>query len=609
MPSDERRHLDMTSVASDPRYQTRQLVRRIVKDYSKEHAWRFLGAGICMVLVALSTGAMAKVVEPMMNEVFDAKNADSLAMVAMAVMAIFLVKGVAGLGHALLMNDIGRRIIRKIQIQLFERVIGHDLESFHRIGTGPLVARFTNDAIQMYGAASNALVAFARDVLSLIVLVGVMFSLDLRLAVVVFVIFPIAVFPAIALGHRLRKIARANQELAGKITGLLSQVFQGIRHVKAYNAEEREIANVTATLNKIARLAQKAAIVSSINRPILEMLTAVAIVAVLFYGGSQVIEGSRTSGSFFAFITAMLLAYQPMRRLVGLNLAIQTGLSAAQRVFATMDTVPRIRDKPGARILSKTEGHVELRGVSFSYGASIPALDSLSIDVPAGKTVALVGPSGAGKSTILNLIPRFYEADRGAVVIDGVDVRDVTLKSLRDQMALVSQDVTLFNDTVRANIAYGRPDASEFEIERAARDAFAHDFIAEMPEGYGTVIGEQGIRLSGGQRQRLSIARAVLKDAPILLLDEATSALDTQSEKYIQDALRRLMVGRTTLIIAHRLSTISHADLIYVIESGRVIESGTHQSLIDQGGLFAHLWALQTSLGEDDLGAERMGGV
>lgn len=601
MPSDKRRHLQLSDVDLDAHYGTWALIKRLIDEYSKEHAWRFAGAAVCMVLVALATGAMAKVVEPMMNEVFTAKNTDSLTTVALTVMAIFLVKGLAGLGHALLMTDIGRRIIKKIQVQLFKRVINHDLESFHRVGTGVLVARFTNDAAQMYGAASNALVAFARDILSLVVLIGVMFSLDLQLAIIVIVIFPIAVVPAIGLGRRLRKIARANQELAGKITGTLSQVFQGIRHVKAYNAEEREIENVTATLEKVAKLAQKAAVVGSINRPILEMLTAVAIVAVLFYGGSQVIEGDRTAGSFFAFITAMLLAYQPMRRLVGLNLTIQSGLSAAQRVFFTMDVIPAIRDKPKAMELRRAPGHLELRGVHFSYGAGIPALDDLSIDVPAGKTVALVGPSGSGKSTILNLIPRFYDADRGAVLIDDVDVRDVTMKSLREQMALVSQDITLFNDTVRANIAYGRPDASNAEIEAAARDAYADEFIADLPNGYESVIGEQGVLLSGGQRQRLSIARAMLKDAPILLLDEATSALDTQSEKYIQDALRRLMAGRTTLIIAHRLSTINHADLIYVIEGGRVVESGTHQSLIDHGELFAHLWALQTSLNGQDV--------
>lgn len=601
MPLDERRPADMNETDLDARYGTWLLIKRIVNDYSKEHAWRFAGATICMVLVALATGAMAKVVEPMMNEVFTAKNTDALGTVAMTVMAIFLVKGLAGFGHALLMTDIGRRIIKKIQVQLFQRVISHDLESFHRVGTGVLVARFTNDAAQMYGAASNALVAFARDVLSLIVLIGVMFSLDLQLAIIVFVIFPIAVVPAIGLGRRLRKIARANQELAGKITGTLSQVFQGIRHVKAYNAEEREIVNVTATLEKVAKLAQKAAIVGSINRPILEMLTAVAIVAVLFYGGSQVIEGNRTAGSFFAFITAMLLAYQPMRRLVGLNLTIQSGLSAAQRVFFTMDVVPAIRDKPDAKVLERATGHLELRGVDFSYGAGIPALDDLSIDVPAGKTVALVGPSGAGKSTILNLIPRFYDANRGAVLIDDVDVRDVTMKSLREQMALVSQDITLFNDTVRANIAYGRPDASNAEIESAARDAYAEEFIADLPNGYDSIIGEQGVLLSGGQRQRLSIARAMLKDAPILLLDEATSALDTQSEQRIQEALKRLVVGRTTLIIAHRLSTIKNADLIYVLERGRIVESGTHRSLIEHDGLFAHLWALQTTLAEDDI--------
>lgn len=596
------------AITTDPRYQSGALIKRLITDYSKDHIWRFVVAGFFMVLVALATGAMAKVVEPMINEIFTEKNREAMHRVAWTILAIFIVKGVAGFGHAFLMNDIGRRIVRKIQVQLFRRLVHQDLAILHRLGTGHVVTRLTNDAAQMYGAAATAVVAFARDVLSLIVLIGVMFHLDPVLSLLVFVIFPAAVLPAIAFGRRLRKIAKENQELAGEILALLSQIFHGIRHVKAYNAEDREIAVVTKAVRKVARLGQKAAVASAANRPILEVLTALAIIAVLFYGGNQVIEGERTAGSFFAFITAMLLAYQPMRRLVGLNLTIQQGLNSAQRIFSAMDIDNEIREKPDAVTLGATEGRIEFRDVDFAYERDAPALNGLSIVLPAGKTVALVGPSGAGKSTVFNLIPRFYDVDEGAVLIDGTDIRDVTLHSLRAQVGLVSQDVVLFDDTVRANIAYGRPDATQEQIESAARDAYAHDFIMEMPNGYDTIVGENGIRLSGGQRQRISIARAVLKDPPILLLDEATSALDTQSERYIQDALRRLKVGRTTLVIAHRLSTISDADMIYVMDRGQVLEFGSHRELVSRNGMFAHLWALQTTITDDQKFQEAVAG-
>ncbi|HET8726882.1 MAG TPA: ATP-binding cassette domain-containing protein, partial [Alphaproteobacteria bacterium] len=320
-----------------------------------------------------------------------------------------------------------------------------------------------------------------------------------------------------------------------------------------------------------------------------------AIVAVILYGGNQVIAGNSNPGEFFSFITALLLAYEPMKKLANLNSTLQKGLAAATRVFALIDSRPAIADRPDAVRLDRVRGDLTLQDVHFSYADDEPALHGVSIEAPTGRTVALVGPSGAGKSTVLNLIPRFYDVDAGAVLIDGHDVRDVTLASLREQIALVSQDITLFDDTVRANIAYSRPDASQAEVEEAARNAAAHDFIASLPDGYETVIGEHGVKLSGGQRQRLSIARAMLKDAPILLLDEATSALDTESEQAVQTALQRLMVGRTTLVIAHRLSTVRNADVIYGLADGRVVERGTHDELIARNGLYARLWNLQTA--------------
>jgi subfamily B ATP-binding cassette protein MsbA len=327
--------------------------------------------------------------------------------------------------------------------------------------------------------------------------------------------------------------------------------------------------------------------------PVTETLGGVAVAIVILYGGYQVIDGITTPGTFFSFIAALVMAYQPLKSLANLNTALQEGLAAAQRVFALLDVEPDIADRPGTPALQITGGEIDLEDVSFTYRAGAPALRNVGLKVPAGRTVALVGPSGAGKSTLLNLIPRFFDASTGRVSIDGADVRAVTLASLRGAIALVSQETGLFNDTVRANIAYGRPGASEGDIVSAARAAAAHDFIGELADGYETMIGENGVRLSGGQRQRLAIARAMLKDAPILLLDEATSALDAEAERQVQEALKRLMEGRTTLVIAHRLATVLNADRIYVMDQGRIIEAGSHAELVAKGGVYARHHALQ----------------
>jgi subfamily B ATP-binding cassette protein MsbA len=327
--------------------------------------------------------------------------------------------------------------------------------------------------------------------------------------------------------------------------------------------------------------------------PIMESLGGIAAAVVIAYGGLRVIDGATTPGAFVSFLGALIMAYEPLKRLANLNASLQQGLAGAQRLFTIFDIEPGIREAPGAKDLPRAAGEIAFDGVKFSYAGARRALDGLSLTVPAGQLVALVGPSGAGKTTILNLIPRFYDVDRGSVTIDGHDVRGLTFASLRTNIALVSQEITLFDDTVRANIAYGRLDAGQDEIEAAARAAAAEDFIAAMPDGYDTMVGEHGLALSGGQRQRLAIARAILKDAPILLLDEATSSLDTESERQIQTAIDKLTRGRTTLVIAHRLSTVIHADLIHVIDDGRVVESGTHAELIAAKGAYARLYAMQ----------------
>jgi subfamily B ATP-binding cassette protein MsbA len=374
---------------------------------------------------------------------------------------------------------------------------------------------------------------------------------------------------------------------------LLSQTFQGARHVKAYGMESYEEGRAATLFERIYQLVDRANRTRSRASPMMEALGGAAVAVVIAYGGYQVINDARTPGAFFSFITALLLAYQPLKSLANLNASLQEGLAAAHRLFEVLDIEPEIRDLPDARPLRVTGGEIRFEDVRFGYQPPAVALDGITFTIPAGSTVALVGPSGAGKSTVLNLIPRFYDISAGSIAIDGQDIRTVTLTSLRAPLALVAQEASLFDDTVRANIAYGRLSATETEIAAAAAAAAADRFIAELPQGYDTLVGEHGVRLSGGQRQRLAIARAMLKDAPILLLDEATSALDNESERHVQAALKRLMQGRTTLVIAHRLSTIVGADLICVMDRGRIVESGKHAQLLARGGLYARLYETQ----------------
>jgi subfamily B ATP-binding cassette protein MsbA len=587
--------LPSSAVPGAPAESTRRLVGRLLRDHVRPYAGRLALAFAMMAVVAGTTATLAKLMEPVLDQVFTNRDPLMLRAIALTVLVVFAVKGLASYGEAVVMNGVGQRIVADLQAALFDRLIHADLAYFNDTSTGTLISHFTNDANLLRSAVSNSLTGIGKDSLTLLALVGVMFYQDWLLAVIAFFAFPTAVMPILKLGRRMRKVSTNTQLELGRFTTLLDQVFQGARHVKAYGMEDAESARARAVIDRLYALAFKAGKVRAASHPIMETLGGVAIVAVILYGGAQVIDGARTTGTFFSFITALLLAYEPVKRLANLNNALQEGLAAAQRLFASLDTEPKIRDAADARPLAVTSGEVRFERVSFGYGAGSAAVDAVSLTVPAGKTAALVGPSGAGKSTLLNLIPRFYDVTAGRVTIDGQDVRTVTMRSLRGAIGLVAQEVGLFDDTVRANIAYGRRDATEDEIVAAARNAAAHDFIMALPRGYDTPVGELGIKLSGGQRQRLAIARAMLKDAPILLLDEATSALDTESERQVQAALRLLMRGRTTLVIAHRLSTVVDADIIYVIEAGRVIEQGSHAELLARGGAYARLYALQFS--------------
>ncbi len=426
-------------------------------------------------------------------------------------------------------------------------------------------------------------------------MIVVMVSTNWQLALLALVVFPVTIGPVLKIGKRIRKVTVNTQVQIGQLVTLLTQTLSGIRHVKAYRMEKYERTRVRDLTEVVRKLVFKAERTKALNSPIMEGVAGFAIALIIVYGGYQVIEGVKTPGDFFAFIGAAFMVYEPAKRLAHLNSEMQGGLAGAERLYRLLEESSTINDAPNAKRISVQGGDIRFENVDFSYEEEKTALRKLNLHVPAGKTVALVGPSGAGKSTVLNLVPRFYDVNAGLVCIDGQDVREVSIASLRKACALVSQEIVLFDDTIRANILYGRMDASEEDVVRAAKNAAAHEFIMELPDGYDTMVGEGGLKLSGGQRQRISIARAMLKNAPILLLDEATSALDTESERKVQAALHELMKDRTTLVIAHRLSTVVDADLIYVIDRGRVVEQGNHQQLVDMDGIYARLYAMQFS--------------
>ena len=584
---------EQTIQASKKPATTADLMRRLWRDSIRGYVgWIYL-AILLMIVLAAANAFSAYMMKPIIDDVFIAKDSSMLWPVGLIVLATFVVKGVANYLQAMVMNYVGLKIIADTQNRLFAHLSKLDLAFFHANKTGTLISRFTVDIYQMKIAVSNGLTAVGRDFFSLIFLVSVMFYQDWRLALAAFFIFPIAVFPIVRIGRRMRKVTATTQQELGIFTTVLTQTFQGIRMIKAYGMESYEASRIADVVRRVLQLNMKAARTREMVRPIMESLGGAAIFVVIIYGGTQVIAGVTTQGAFFSFITALLMAYEPMKRLANLNASIQEGLAGAERLYVVLDMEPEIVDSPTARDLGRVNGEVRFENVTFSYVPGKPALSDVSLTVPAGKTVALVGPSGAGKSTLLNLIPRFYDVDAGHIRIDGNDIRDVTMTSLFGNVALVSQEVTLFDDTVAANIQYGRGGATQSEIEEAARHAAADGFISELPSAYDTLVGEQGIKLSGGQRQRLAIARAMIKDAPILLLDEATSALDTESERHVQAALSELMKNRTTLVIAHRLSTVIDAEFICVIDEGQIVEQGSHAELLARGGMYKRLYDLQ----------------
>jgi len=572
---------------------TLPLLRRMIRQFVRPYFGRLAIALVCMGLMAAATATNAWLMQPMLDRVFVAHDATLLLVIPAVVIVLAFVKGFANYGQTVLMTNVGQRVVGDVQAALFARIMRTDLAFFHANPTGTLISRFTTDAVMLRAAATDILANIGKNAVTALFLGALMFYQDWRLALVAMVVFPIAFRPLISIGRRMRRVSANTQAEVGLFMTLLNQTFQGARHVKAYGMEAYEISRVRQIIRNLVKLVNRAARIRAIASPLMETLGGVAVALVILYGGHQVLIGARTPGTFFSFITALLLAYQPLKTLAGINASLQEGMAAAQRIFDILDAEPTITDAPNARPLAIKGGEIRFDDVQFSYANGANALRGVSLTVPAGKRIALVGSSGAGKSTILNLVPRFYDTTSGSIAIDGQPLRDVALASLRGAIALVSQEITLFDDTIKANIAYGRLGAADAEIVAAAKAAAADEFIRRLPQGYDTMVGEHGVKLSGGQRQRIAIARAMLKDAPILLLDEATSSLDTESERHVQTALDALMQGRTTVVIAHRLSTVTGADLIYVIDGGRVVEHGTHAELLRQQGVYARLYALQ----------------
>lgn len=560
--------------------------------YSKPYWWRIVISMAASLCVGGTDAAIAWMVEPLLKKIFSERDMTIFILVPVALIIVFLFRGVARFLQGYYVQTAGQLAIQDIRNEVYRKQIGLPLRYFTDNPTGTLMSRIMSDVGQMQQGVANIVTSLLRDGVTAIGLLGVIFYRNWQLALITFIVLPLTAVPAQKIGKRIKNLAKQSLGQMGEITSILQETFSGIKVVKAFRQEKSVVDRFSRTNLGLYRYLRKSIKYESLHTPIMEIITSFGVAGVIWFGGSQVMDGKMTAPEFFSFLTAMVMLYGPIKKVLSAYNTVQQAMGAAERVFEVIDHPTNIQDPPDPVEPGTVRGSVELRNVSFSYDDE-EVLRDVSFTAGRGEVVALVGPSGAGKTTVMSLIPRFYDVTGGAVVIDGIDVRRLRLDDLLCQIALVDQETILFNETIANNIRLGNSDASLEEVERAARSAFAHDFIMEMPEGYDTNIGDRGVRLSGGQRQRLCIARAILKNAPILLLDEATSALDTESEHMVQQALANLMKNRTTLVIAHRLSTVLHADRIVVIDKGEVVEVGTNDELLARDGLYRKLYDMQ----------------
>jgi subfamily B ATP-binding cassette protein MsbA len=553
---------------------------------------RLAGAMACMICVSAASAASAFLVKPVLDDVFFKKDLAMLKLIPLAIVGLFLLKGLFDYGQAYLMSFVGQRIITDLREKIYHHLQSLALPFFTRNPTGVLMSRILNDVNLVQGAVTDAVTGLLKDIFTIIGLVFVVFYRDWKLALIALVVFPAAVYPIVRFGRKLRSYSTRTQSTVADLSTMLLETISGNRIVKAFNMEDYERKRFSKINEKLFQIVRKSFRVRAVSHPLMETLGGLGIAAIVFYGGYNVIQGSATPGTFFSFLAALLMLYEPVKRLSNVNNSIQQGLAGASRIFEILDTEPEIRNRAGARPLGEIREGIEFQNVSFKYEDEW-ILKNINLRIRAGEVVAFVGSSGGGKTTLVNLVTRFYDVNEGRILVDGTDIRDLTVESLRGKIAMVTQQTILFNDTVEQNIAYGNIGQPREKIIDAAEAAFARNFIENLPQGYQTVIGEQGVKLSGGERQRVSIARALLKNAPILILDEATSSLDSESEVEVQKALEYLMRGRTTLVIAHRLSTIRKANRIVVVSNGEIAEEGTHEELLENDGEYRKLFLLQ----------------